>query len=60
MKCYNFYLYKDDDYLLDETQLDEDNIEFALYLFLDEFGWREKLSKDELQKTYIIKEEVTE
>lgn len=57
---YNFYLYKNDDELLDETQLDENDEELALDLFMNEFGWNKKLSKDELMTVYVISEEVYE
>ena len=60
MKCYNYYLYLGDDSLIDQTQIDEDNDEFALDLFLNEFGWGSKLSIDEIRQLYITKEEIEE
>jgi len=38
----------------DVTNLDTNEPDHALYLFLDEFGWRKKLSPEELEETAVV------
>jgi len=39
---YIFHLINKDGDVLDETSLVENNPKFAMYLFMDEFGWKDK------------------
>lgn len=56
-KVYDFTLYKGDGEYLDDTQIDEDSEELAPYLFMEEFGWKDILSQEDLNNAYIMKEE---
>jgi len=42
--------------VLDIIHLDEDDPEYAMELFMDEFGWKDKLPKEQLDEVHVILE----
>ena len=50
---YRFGLYNNDQ-LLDETNLNENDPDHAMYLFMNEYGWGEKLPLEQLDVTSVV------
>jgi len=40
---------------VDRTGLDEDDPEHAMELFMDEFGWREKIPESQRDSVHVVK-----
>jgi len=53
MKVYNFDLMLKGQ-VLDSVQLDENNPEHAMEVFLNEFGWAQKLTKESQEEACAV------